>query len=304
MQKYVSRYLDIDLRRHHIERTRSQRVRLSMPLKHLHARGAVPKPLAAESQPVMVKVDTPRANARGIQGGYLQQGKGRDHTEAALYGPGASDPQLFTQQMKEDHHRFTLVVSFPEFPQFPHFDRTAFIEQYMRQVERDLGTRLEWMAANHYDTQHPHTHIVVRGVSEGEDLYMKPSYYMHGLREQASRLLTLMVGPVREWEQTLEQAQFRAYQESLGRGPKRLNGIILGSEDPDLGQLTRQQILSRAQPAEHGIIPLARPPVPSLYGHEGLAAHVQQLQARMQGPHYDPWPAHQEMRNRQRELGR
>ena len=36
---------------------------------------------------------------------------------------------------------------------------------------------------------------------------MKPSYYMHGLREQASRLLTLMVGPVREREQTLEQAQ-------------------------------------------------------------------------------------------------
>jgi hypothetical protein len=47
--------LDIELRRHHIERTRSQRVRLSIPLKHLHARGAVPKPLAAESRPVMLR---------------------------------------------------------------------------------------------------------------------------------------------------------------------------------------------------------------------------------------------------------
>jgi hypothetical protein len=296
--------LDIDLRRHHIERGRAQRSRLPTPLKHLHARGAVPKPLAADSQPVMVKVDTPGAHARGIQPGYLQQGKGMDQTEAMLYGLGASDPQRFTQTLQTDPHRFTLYVSFPEFPQFPHFDRTAFIQQYMRQVERDLGTSLEWMAANHYDTKHPHTHIVVRGVSEGEALYMKPSYYLHGLREQASRLLTLMVGPVREREQTLEQAQFRAYQESLGHGPKRLNGIILGSEDPDLGQLTRQQIVSRAQPPQGGVIPLARPPVPQLYGHEGMAAHVQQLWARMQTPPYQPWPGPQQMLERQRELGR
>jgi hypothetical protein len=41
------------------------------------------------SQPVMVKVDTPGAKAKGIQAGYLQQGKGRGGTEALLYGPGA-----------------------------------------------------------------------------------------------------------------------------------------------------------------------------------------------------------------------
>ena len=119
-------------------------------------------------------------------------------SEAALYGPGASDPQRFTQTLQSDHHRFAVVVSFPEFPQLPHFDRTAFMHQYMRQVERDLGTRVEWMAANHYDTAHPHTHILLRGVSQGEDLYMKPGYFKHGLHEQASRLLTLMAGPVRE----------------------------------------------------------------------------------------------------------
>jgi hypothetical protein len=253
----------------------------------------------------MVKADTPGPKAQGMQAGYLQQGKGREGMEAPLYGPGSRDPARFTQTVQADAHRFTLVVSFPEFPQLPHFDRTAFIAQYMRQVERDLGTSLEWMAADHYDTEHPHTHIVVRGVSaEGEDLYMKPSYYLHGLREQASRLLTLFAGPVREREQTLEQAQFRAYQESLGHGPKRLNGIILGSEDPDLGQLTRQQILRRAQPPQGGVIPLARPPMPQLYGHEGMAVHVQQLWQRMQTPQYQPWPGQQQMLDRQRDLGR
>jgi hypothetical protein len=297
--------LDVHLRIHRVGQGRSQRASLRTPLKQLHARGTVLKPLAADSQPVMVKVDTPGPKAKGIQTGYLQQGKGHGQTEAPLYGPAACDAQGFTQRVQADAHRFTLVVSFPEFPQLPHFNRTAFIEQYMRQVERDLGTALEWLAADHYDTGHPHTHIVVRGVSAtGEELYMKPSYYLHGLREQASRLLTLVAGPVREREQTLEQAQFRTYQESLGHGPKRLNGIILGSDDPDLGQLTRQQIVSRAQPPQGGVIPLARPPVPQLYGHEGMAAHVQQLWARMQGPQYQPWPGQQLLLDRQRDLGR
>src|SRR5215831_1074522 len=144
--------LDVHLRMHHVGRGRSQRAGLRTPLKRLQARGGVSRPLSPGSQPVIVKVDTPGSKAPGLQLGYLQQGKGRDQTEAAVYGPGATHPQRFTQQLKEDPHRFTLYVSFPEFPQLPHFDRTAFITQYMRQVERDLGTRLEWMAANHYDT--------------------------------------------------------------------------------------------------------------------------------------------------------
>jgi len=272
---------------HHIQRTKSSRAKLHTPLKQLGARGAVSKPLAANSQPVIVKVDTPGANARGIQPGYLQHGKGRDHTDAPLYGPGAGDPHCFTRQMQADHHRFTVVVSCPEFPQTPHFDRTVFMAQFMRQMERDMGVPLAWMAANHYDTAHPHTHILLRGMAEGKELYMKPGYFRHGLREQASRLLTAFVGPVREQEQTRQQEQFRRYQQSLDREPRRLNGVILGSEDPDLGQLTRLQILERVQPAQSERIPLARPPIQPVYGHEGLAAHVTRLWERVQQQRQD-----------------
>src|SRR5262245_37089107 len=117
--------LDIHLRMYQVGRGRSQRAGLRTPLKRLQARGGVSRPLPPGSQPVIVKVDTPGPKAQGLQMGYLQQGKGRDQTEAALYGPGASEPHRFTQQLKEDQHRFTLYVSFPEFPQLPHFDRTA-----------------------------------------------------------------------------------------------------------------------------------------------------------------------------------
>ena len=276
--------LDVHLRMHYMARARGNRAKLPKPLTQLGARGTAPRPLPANSQPVIVKVDTPGATAQGIQPGYLQHGKGMDQTEAALYGPGAHDPHRFTRQMQADHHRFTLIVSFPD---HAGLDRTAFIHHFLRQMARDMGLPLAWMAANHYDTAHPHTHILVRGVSQGEDLYMKPGYFKHGLREQASRLLTAFVGPVREQEQTRQHEQFRRYQQSLDREPRRLNGVILGSEDPDLGQLTRLQILQRAQPAQSGIIPLARPPVQPVYGHEGLAAHVTRLWERVQQQRQD-----------------
>ena len=35
----------------------------------------------------------------------------------------------------------------------------------MTQMEEDLGTRLDWVAVDHFDTAHPHTHIIARGVT-------------------------------------------------------------------------------------------------------------------------------------------
>jgi len=35
----------------------------------------------------------------------------------------------------------------------------------MAQMEEDLGTRLDWVAVDHFDTAHPHTHIIARGVT-------------------------------------------------------------------------------------------------------------------------------------------
>jgi type IV secretory pathway VirD2 relaxase len=32
----------------------------------------------------------------------------------------------------------------------------------MRQMEADLGTKLDWVAVNHYNTGHPHVHVIVR----------------------------------------------------------------------------------------------------------------------------------------------
>jgi len=73
----------------------------------------------------------------------------------------------------------------------------------MSQVEADLGTKLDWVAVNHHNTGHPHVHVIVRGKDElGADLVINGDYLANGIRERASELTTLELGPVTEIEQT------------------------------------------------------------------------------------------------------
>ena len=41
-----------------------------------------------------------------------------------------------------------------------------FVRDLMQQMERDLETKLDWVAVDHYNTGHPHTRTVIRGKAE------------------------------------------------------------------------------------------------------------------------------------------
>jgi diguanylate cyclase (GGDEF)-like protein len=72
----------------------------------------------------------------------------------------------------------------------------------MTKLEGDLGTKLDWVAVNHFNTGHPHVHVIINGRDElGEDLVINGDYIAHGIRERASELVTLELGPVTEIEQ-------------------------------------------------------------------------------------------------------
>jgi type IV secretory pathway VirD2 relaxase len=63
-------------------------------------------------------------------------------------------------------------------------------------MERDLGTKLEWTAVPHWNTEHPRVHVVVRGKGDdGRDLVISRDYISHGLRARAEHLVTLELGP-------------------------------------------------------------------------------------------------------------
>ena len=56
----------------------------------------------------------------------------------------------------------------------------------VRQMEKDLGTELQWVAVEHHNTEHPHVHVVVRGIRSGsESLRLSRDYVKHGIRSIA-----------------------------------------------------------------------------------------------------------------------
>jgi type IV secretory pathway VirD2 relaxase len=71
----------------------------------------------------------------------------------------------------------------------------------MNQASRDLGTRLDWVAVDHWNTEHPHVHILVRGrTDDGSDLVVSRDYISKGLRARAGDLVTRELGPRSELE--------------------------------------------------------------------------------------------------------
>src|ERR1700761_8036305 len=66
----------------------------------------------------------------------------------------------------------------------------------MQQMEEDLGTRLDWVAVDHFNTGHPHTHIVLRGRDDrSHDLIIARDYMAEGMRERAAEIVALDLGP-------------------------------------------------------------------------------------------------------------
>lgn len=80
-------------------------------------------------------------------------------------------------------------------------DLKPLTRRLMGRIEQDLGTTLDWVAVDHFNTGHPHTHIVVRGVDDrGKDLVIARDYLTRGLRERAAELVELDLGPPTERE--------------------------------------------------------------------------------------------------------
>jgi type IV secretory pathway VirD2 relaxase len=101
----------------------------------------------------------------------------------------------------EGDARLWKVVVSPE--QGREMDLRAHARQFVDRVERDLGRRLEWAAIEHYDTDHPHVHVLIRGVDRnGQTLRFPREYVRSGFRMVSRELATLELGLRRERERT------------------------------------------------------------------------------------------------------
>jgi len=134
---------------------------------------------------------------------YIQRdGTSRDGERGRLYSAkqDRTDGDAFLDRGKDDRHQFRVIVSPEDGAELD--DLSGFTRDLMSQLEEDLGTKLDWVAVNHFNTGHPHVHVIVNGRDElGEDLVINGDYIAHGIRERASALVTLELGPVTAIEQ-------------------------------------------------------------------------------------------------------
>lgn len=131
---------------------------------------------------------------------YLERdGVTRDGEKGRAYSAieNEADGRAFIERGREDRHQFRFIVA-PE-DSVEMGDLRGFTRDLMRQMESDLGTKLDWIAVDHHNTGHPHTHVIVRGVlDDGRILNIAGDYIAHGVRHRASELVTLELGPQTE----------------------------------------------------------------------------------------------------------
>ncbi|MGK9235760.1 DUF3363 domain-containing protein [Inquilinus limosus] len=128
---------------------------------------------------------------------YLKrEGVTRDGEKAHMFDArsDAADDAAFAARCRDDRHHFRFIVSPEDAAEMT--DLRAFTRDLAAQMERDLDTRLDWIAVDHWNTDNPHVHLLVRGVAEdGSDLVIARDYISRGLRARAEALVTLELGP-------------------------------------------------------------------------------------------------------------
>ena len=169
--------------------------------------------LSARSRGAVIKARVVRQGGRnaplGTHLNYLRRdGVTRDGEKARLFGPGGddADPKAFAERCEEDRHHFRFIVSPDDALEMS--DLKSFTRELVGQMEKDLGTRLDWVAVDHWNTEHPHVHLIVRGVrDDGENLVISRDYIKEGMRDRARDLITQELGPRTDQEirRTLER---------------------------------------------------------------------------------------------------
>ena len=140
---------------------------------------------------------------------YIERdGAGRDGEPGRAYGPQADEADLdaFKERCADDRHHFRFIVSPEDGAELD--DLRTYTRHLVNRMEADLGTRLDWVAVDHWNTDNPHTHLIVRGRDDtGKDLIIAGDYIAHGFRHRAAELATEWLGPRTELEiqQTLQR---------------------------------------------------------------------------------------------------
>jgi len=162
---------------------------------------------------------------------------GRDGT-----GIDGEKPELFTrsddtalpvQKIENEQRIFKFIVS-PE--KGSEINLKDYTRDIMNDAEKSLGKKLDWTASCHYNTDNPHIHIVVRGVSEGKQLFIDKEFMFQHFRDIATDRATRELGH-RNYFDITEQKSKEIFSERFTSHDRQIksmidrNNIVIPSSD-------------------------------------------------------------------------
>ena len=168
----------------------------------------------------------PKAGAWVAHARYLtREGAQLEHEKGRGFDVERGDIDLIARVREWEKDGDELMWRFIVSPEdADRMDLKEHIRELVRTMEADLGTRLEWVAIDHNNTDNPHAHLLVRGVDErGKALMIDREYVRTGIRarsqEIASRELGLRLEPemLRAREETIDKERWTEIDRALER---------------------------------------------------------------------------------------
>ena len=134
-------------------------------------------------------------------------------------GEGLDGGARVAEWARSDRRHFRLILSAEKGAHLP--ELRSYTREVMSRAETALGTRLDWIAVDHWDTDNPHTHVILRGRADGRDLIIPRDFVSHGFRNAARDVATERLG-----KRSREDERLALERETRAHRPTRLDGMI------------------------------------------------------------------------------
>jgi type IV secretory pathway VirD2 relaxase len=156
---------------------------------------------------------------------YLTRESAQREHERGLGFDGVREGSDVVAAVREWERADNLMWSFIVSPEdADRIDLRRHVRELVAGMERDLGTRLEWVAIDHHNTDDAHVHLLVRGVREdGRVLEIDRDYVRRGVRELSQEIIERELGPRSEREvlrargRVIEREQWTEIDRALER---------------------------------------------------------------------------------------
>lgn len=130
----------------------------------------------------------PKPGAWPAHARYLtREGAQRENEKGVGFDAARGDIDMVARvrewEKAGDQRMWRVIVS-PE--DADRLDLKEHVRELVREMEGDLGTRLEWVAIDHSNTDNPHAHLLVRGVDDrGKSLMIDWEYVRANVRARS-----------------------------------------------------------------------------------------------------------------------